>query len=329
VGGTMVRVGWRHQGDGAGRVGTACGHPLDVAERRVVPRNRAPTGKARPAHWMRACEAWPVERACVAGGQASWDQQRHLRTHAPRHPCFRQLDRPSRWAGPPINRLIKKDGQVHPRPHRRLRPRRRPRPPPPPPTPPPRPTPASSRVPTDATADGSPRPRPRPRLHRRRRPSAPTRRRQPPARTADSAPAPTTAVASGLTCPHRRRPAPPPPPLPRPMATRVSARAVAFANCYPCLYRRQPPPPHPSPKRLVPPLPRPPGARRPRCPHRPTRTSNEKSQVLWPIIPGEVAQKTRLCGSISQVEDLHSPEKRTSSSCGIPACLGSSGIAGA
>ena len=63
--------------------------------------------------------------------------------------------------------------------------------------------------------------------------------------------------------------------------------------------------------------------------HVPTRTSNEKSQVLWPIIPGEVAQKTRLCGSISQVEDLHSPEKRTSSSCGIPACLGSSGIAGA
>jgi len=61
----------------------------------------------------------------------------------------------------------------------------------------------------------------------------------------------------------------------------------------------------------------------------PTRTSNEKSQVLWPIIPGEVALKTRLCGSISQVEDLHSPEKRTSSSCGIPACLGSSGIAGA
>jgi len=60
----------------------------------------------------------------------------------------------------------------------------------------------------------------------------------------------------------------------------------------------------------------------------PTRTSNEKSQVLWPTIPGEVAQKTRLCGSISQVEDLHSPEKRTSSSCGIPACLGSSGIAG-
>jgi len=42
----------------------------------------------------------------------------------------------------------------------------------------------------------------------------------------------------------------------------------------------------------------------------PTRTSNQKSQVLWPKIPGEVAQKTRLCGSISQVEDLHSPEKK-------------------
>jgi len=61
----------------------------------------------------------------------------------------------------------------------------------------------------------------------------------------------------------------------------------------------------------------------------PTRTSNQKFQVLWPKIPGEVAQKTRLCGSISQVEDLLSPEKRTSSSCGIPACLGYSGIAGA
>jgi len=72
-----------------------------------------------------------------------------------------------------------------------------------------------------------------------------------------------------------------------------------------------------------------PGGRRLDSSTYPTRTSNEKSQVLWPIIPGEVAQKTRLCGSISQVEDLHSPEKRTSSSCGIPACLGSSGIAGA
>jgi len=42
----------------------------------------------------------------------------------------------------------------------------------------------------------------------------------------------------------------------------------------------------------------------------PSRTSNQKSQVLWPKITGEVAQQTRLCGSISHVEDLHRPQER-------------------